>query len=88
MKAFYDSEADGLAIHFTNPIRGGYAEDLEGVEDMCWVEIDDHGEKVGSIFSERGSTCISSMPPLSSTISISTHSRQRPLRLLPHQCVT
>jgi uncharacterized protein YuzE len=47
MKAFYDSEADGLAIHFTDPIRGGYAEDLEGVEDMCWVEIDDHGEKVG-----------------------------------------
>ena len=47
MKAFYDIEADGLEIHFTDPIRGGYAEDLEGVEDMCWVEVDDHGEKVG-----------------------------------------
>ena len=47
MKAFYDSEADALAVHFTDPIRGGYAEDLEGVEDVCWVEIDDKGEKVG-----------------------------------------
>jgi uncharacterized protein YuzE len=47
MKAFYDSECDGLEIHFTDPIRAGYAEDLVGVPDMCWVEVDDRGEKVG-----------------------------------------
>ena len=47
MKAFYDSEVDVLEIHLTDPIRGGYSEDLQGVEDMCWVEIDDDDEKVG-----------------------------------------
>jgi uncharacterized protein YuzE len=46
MKAFYDSEADGLEILFTDPPRAGYAEDLEGVPDFCWVQIDDSGEKV------------------------------------------
>jgi uncharacterized protein YuzE len=47
MKAFYDSECDGLEIHFTEPMRAGYAEDLKGVPDMCWVEVDDAGEEVG-----------------------------------------
>ena len=28
-------------------MRAGYAEDLEGVPDMCWVEVDDDDEKVG-----------------------------------------
>jgi uncharacterized protein YuzE len=46
MKAFYDSEADGLEILFTDPPRSGYAEDLKGVPDLCWVQIDDSGEKV------------------------------------------
>lgn len=45
MKAFYDSEADALQIHFTEPPRGGYAEDVDGA--ACFVEIDDDDEKVG-----------------------------------------
>lgn len=45
MKAFYDSEADALQIHFTEPPRGGYAEDVDGT--ACFVEIDDDDEKVG-----------------------------------------
>jgi uncharacterized protein YuzE len=47
MKAFYDSEADALEIHFTEPPRAGYAEDVEGDGTACFVEIDDDGEKVG-----------------------------------------
>jgi uncharacterized protein YuzE len=48
MKGFYDSDlGDVLEIHLTDPIRGGCSEDLEGVDDMCWVEVDDDGEKVG-----------------------------------------
>jgi uncharacterized protein YuzE len=45
MKAFYDSEADALQIHFTEPPRIGYSEDVDGT--ACFVEIDDKGEKVG-----------------------------------------
>jgi uncharacterized protein YuzE len=45
VKAFYDSEADALQIHFTDPPRGGYAEDVDG--SACFVEIDDDDEKVG-----------------------------------------
>jgi uncharacterized protein YuzE len=45
MKAFYDSEADALQIHFTEPPRRGYAEDVDGT--ACFVEIDDDDEKVG-----------------------------------------
>ena len=45
MKAFYDSEADALQIHFTEPPRSGYAEDVDGT--ACFVEIDDDDEKVG-----------------------------------------
>jgi len=47
MKAFYDSEADALQIHFTEPPRVGYAEDVEGDGTACFVEIDDNDEKVG-----------------------------------------
>lgn len=47
MKASYDSEADALQIHFTEPPRGGYAEDVEGDGTACFVEIDDNDEKVG-----------------------------------------
>ncbi len=45
MKAFYDNEADALQIHFTEPPRTGYAEDVDGT--ACFVEIDDDDEKVG-----------------------------------------
>jgi uncharacterized protein YuzE len=45
MKAFYDSEIDALQIHFTEPPRIGYAEDVDGT--ACFVEIDDAEEKVG-----------------------------------------
>jgi uncharacterized protein YuzE len=45
MKASYDSEADALQIHFTEPPRAGYAEDVDGT--ACFVEIDDDDEKVG-----------------------------------------
>jgi uncharacterized protein YuzE len=45
VKAFYDSEADALQIHFTEPPRIGYAEDVDGT--ACFVEIDDGDEKVG-----------------------------------------
>ncbi|HXF31490.1 MAG TPA: hypothetical protein VN522_08205 [Solirubrobacterales bacterium] len=45
MKAFYDSEGDALQIHFTEPPRIGYAEDVDGA--ACFVEIDDGDEKVG-----------------------------------------
>jgi len=45
MKAFYDSDADALQIHFTEPPRIGYSEDVDGA--ACFVEIDDHDEKVG-----------------------------------------
>jgi uncharacterized protein YuzE len=45
VKAFYDSEADALQIHLTEPPRGGYAEDVDGT--ACFVEIDDGNEKVG-----------------------------------------
>lgn len=45
MKAFYDSEADALQIHFTEPPRIGNAEDVDGT--ACFVEIDHSGEKVG-----------------------------------------
>jgi uncharacterized protein YuzE len=45
MKAFYDSEADALQIHFTEPPRKGYAEDVDGA--ACFVEIDDDDETVG-----------------------------------------
>lgn len=45
MKAFYDDEADALQVHFTEPPRGGYAEDVDGT--ACFVEIDDDDEKVG-----------------------------------------
>jgi uncharacterized protein YuzE len=45
VKAFYDDEGDALQIHFTEPPRIGYAEDVDGV--ACFVEIDDAGEKVG-----------------------------------------
>jgi uncharacterized protein YuzE len=45
MKAFYDSEADALQIHLTEPPRIGYSEDVDGT--ACFVEIDDKGEKVG-----------------------------------------
>jgi uncharacterized protein YuzE len=47
MKAFYDSEIDALQIHFTDPPRSGYSEDVDGEEDACFVEIDDNDEKVG-----------------------------------------
>jgi uncharacterized protein YuzE len=47
VKAFYDSEADALQIHFTEPPRLGYAEDVEGDGTACFVEIDDNGQKVG-----------------------------------------
>jgi uncharacterized protein YuzE len=47
MKAFYDSEVDALQIHFTEPPRSGYAEDVEGDGTACFVEIDDNDEKVG-----------------------------------------
>jgi uncharacterized protein YuzE len=45
VKAFYDSEADALQIHFTEPPRKGYAEDVDGT--ACFVEVDDKDEKVG-----------------------------------------
>ena len=45
MKAFYDSEADALQIYFTEPPRGGYAEDVDGA--ACFVEIDEDNKKVG-----------------------------------------
>jgi uncharacterized protein YuzE len=45
VKAFYDSEADALQVHFTEPPRAGYAEDVDGT--ACFVEIDDKDEKVG-----------------------------------------
>jgi uncharacterized protein YuzE len=45
VKAFHDSEADALQIHFTEPLRAGYAEDVDGT--ACFVEIDDEDEKVG-----------------------------------------
>jgi uncharacterized protein YuzE len=45
VKAFYDNEADALQIHFTEPPRVGYAEDVDGT--ACFVEIDDDDEKVG-----------------------------------------
>lgn len=45
MKAFYDSEADALQIHFTDPPRVGSAEDVDGT--ACFVEIDRNGEEVG-----------------------------------------
>jgi uncharacterized protein YuzE len=45
VKAFYDNEADALQIHFTEPPRSGYAEDVDGT--ACFVEIDDNDEKVG-----------------------------------------
>jgi uncharacterized protein YuzE len=45
VKAFYDNEADALQIHFTEPPRAGYAEDVDGT--ACFVEIDDDDEKVG-----------------------------------------
>src|ERR1700749_4302510 len=48
MKAFYDSEADALQIHFTEPPRVGYAEDVEGDGTACFVEIDDNEEKGGA----------------------------------------
>ena len=44
-RSFYDSEADALQIHFTEPPRSGYAEDVDGT--ACFVEIDDDDEKVG-----------------------------------------
>jgi uncharacterized protein YuzE len=47
MKAFYDSEADALEVHFTDPPRAGSAEDVGGDGTACFVEIDDDGEKVG-----------------------------------------
>jgi uncharacterized protein YuzE len=48
MKAFYDNEADALQIHFTEPPRAGWAEDVDGdARDACFVEIDDTEEKVG-----------------------------------------
>jgi uncharacterized protein YuzE len=47
LKAFYDNEADALQIHFTDPPRVGYAEDVEGDGTACFVEIDDNDEKVG-----------------------------------------
>lgn len=37
MKAFYDSEADALQFHFTEPPRAGYAEDVEGDGSACFV---------------------------------------------------
>jgi uncharacterized protein YuzE len=45
MKAFYDSEGDALQIHFTEPPRIGYSEDVDGT--ACFVEIDEDDEKVG-----------------------------------------
>ncbi len=45
MKAFYDSEADALQIHFTEPPRIGYSEDVDGT--ACFVEVDDNDEKIG-----------------------------------------
>ena len=45
MKAFYDSEADALQIHFTEPPRIGYSEDVDGA--ACFVEIDKNDKKVG-----------------------------------------
>ncbi len=45
MKAFYDSEADALQIHLTEPPRIGYSEDVDGA--ACFVEVDDNEEKVG-----------------------------------------
>jgi len=45
MKAFYDSEADALQIHFTEPPRIGYSEDVDGA--ACFVEIDVDDRKVG-----------------------------------------
>jgi uncharacterized protein YuzE len=45
VKAFYDSEADALQIHFTEPPRIGYSEDVDGT--ACFVEIDDAGRRVG-----------------------------------------
>jgi uncharacterized protein YuzE len=45
MKAFYDSEIDALQIHFTDPPRIGYSEDVDGT--ACFVEIDDAEVKVG-----------------------------------------
>jgi uncharacterized protein YuzE len=47
LKAFYDNEADALQIHFTDPPRIGYSEDVEGDGTACFVEIDDDDEKVG-----------------------------------------
>jgi uncharacterized protein YuzE len=45
VKAFYDSEADALQIHFTEPPRIGYSEKVDG--NACFVEVDDNDEKVG-----------------------------------------
>jgi uncharacterized protein YuzE len=45
VKAFYDSEADALQVHFTEPPRIGNAEDVDGT--ACFVEVDDNDEKVG-----------------------------------------
>ena len=41
MKAFYDSEADALQIHFTDPPRAGYAEDVDGT--ACFVRHGGNG---------------------------------------------
>jgi uncharacterized protein YuzE len=45
VKAFYDSEADALQVHFTEPPRIGYSEDVDGT--ACFVETDDDDRKVG-----------------------------------------
>lgn len=47
MKAEYDKDADALQIHIVEPIRLGYAEDVNGDGTFCFVEVNDADEKVG-----------------------------------------